>query len=92
MVRARVFIAGDVIGVGFRSFVRWNANKLGLFGWVKNVQQPQEGVEAVFEGEKEKVKKMIALCQKGPIVSWVENVKVEWQKATGKYSNFSIMK
>lgn len=92
MVKVHVFITGDVLGVGFRSWSVWSAKKLGLFGWVKNVYQPLEGVEAVFEGEKEKVEKMIELCKKGPIVSWVENVKIDWEKAKGEFDSFTIIK
>jgi len=92
MVCAHIFITGDVLGVGFRSWTVWKAKNLGLFGWVKNVYQPREGVEAVFEGEKEKVEKMVELCKKGPIVSWVKNVKVEWEKATGEFKEFTIQR
>lgn len=92
MVRVHLFITGNVLGVGFRSWTVWKAKGLNLSGWVKNVHEPQEGVEAVFEGEKEKVGKMVKLCKKGPIVSWVENVKIKWEKATGEFDNFTIIK
>ncbi len=90
MVRAHVFITGDVIGVGFRSWTAWNAKKLGLLGWVKNVYEPIAGVEAVFEGEKKKVIKMVQLCKKGPEIAWVEKLEINWQKATGEFNEFAI--
>lgn len=90
MNRVHVFITGDVIGVGFRSWVVRNAQKLGLVGWVKNVFEPIKGVEAVFEGKKENIEKMIALCKKGPEVSWVENIEVSWEQSSGEFDGFTI--
>ena len=43
-------------GVFFRAFIREMAIELGLNGWVKNLDA--NIVEAVFEGEKEKVDKI----------------------------------
>jgi len=59
--------------VGFRYFVERNAKLLGVGGRVKNVG---ENVEAEFEGEEEKVKKMLAICKKGPPAGWVREVRV----------------
>jgi acylphosphatase len=86
--RAHVFIYGDVIGVGFRSWMLRNARNLGLTGWVKNASSNL--VEAVFEGSKEKVEEMIKLCYKGPEVAWVEKVKVVWEEVTGEFWGFEI--
>ncbi|MGH9856286.1 MAG: acylphosphatase, partial [Acidobacteriota bacterium] len=36
MKQCHVFISGIVQGVGYRYFVRSNAQKLGLTGWVRN--------------------------------------------------------
>ncbi|HDD46355.1 MAG TPA: acylphosphatase, partial [Candidatus Aenigmarchaeota archaeon] len=71
-VRAHVFISGDVQGVGFRSFVYNNALSLGVKGFVRNLNDGR--VEAVFEGEKSKVERMIDLCRKGPLLAWVRDV------------------
>lgn len=90
MVRTHVFITGDVVGVGFRSWTVGQAQSLDLTGWVRNVYTPQESVEAVFEGKKEKVEEMIKLCKKGPSVSWVENVKVTWEEPTGEFDGFQV--
>lgn len=86
--RAHVFIYGDVIGVGFRFWTERNAESLGLTGWVRNATRRR--VEAVFEGEKEKVEEMVEKCHKGPGVSWVEKVEVKWEKFIGEYSGFEI--
>jgi acylphosphatase len=97
--RAHIVIYGDVIGVGFRSWISMQAKKLGLTGWVRNVGEgacPESRwrsgrrVEAVFEGEEEGVKKMIKLCKKGPEVAWVERVDAREEKPTGKFVGFGI--
>ncbi|MBI3443583.1 acylphosphatase [Candidatus Woesebacteria bacterium] len=89
MVCAHVFISGDVIGVGFRAWIVANSNELNLTGWVRNVY-PR--VEAVFEGEKDKVEEMIERCRQGPEVGFVENVEVNWQDYKAEFNGFTILR
>ncbi len=89
MVTARVFIYGDVIGVGFRAWIQRLAQDKRLTGWVRN--REDKTVEAVFEGEEERVKKMIELCKKGPEVAWVEKVDVKWEEAKNEFDGFKIL-
>lgn len=88
MVRAHVFIYGDVIGVSFRAWTQRRAKELELTGWVRNASG--KTVEAVFEGSKEKVEEMIKLCNEGPEVSWIERVDYRWEEAKGEFLNFDI--
>ena len=62
MKRVKIKIFGVVQGVGFRYFTFRNAKNLGLKGYVKNLEDGS--VEALFEGENEKIKKMLELCEK----------------------------
>jgi len=78
MQQAHIFISGHVQGVNFRYFIRTNARKLGLTGWVRNTEDG--GVEAVFCGEKEKIEEMIALCRKGPMLAEVKQLGMEWEE------------
>ncbi len=87
-VKAHVFIEGRVQGVFFRANTREEASLLGLTGWVKNCWDGR--VEAVFEGEREKVERVISWCKKGPPGALVENVETNWEQATGEYDTFSI--
>ncbi len=87
-VRAHVFVEGRVQGVFFRANTREEANLLGLTGWVKNCWDGR--VEAVFEGEREKIEKVISWCKKGPPGSLVKNVEINWEQATGECDTFSI--
>ena len=89
---AHIFISGFVQGVGFRAFVKRNALKLGLTGWVKNLKDNR--VEALFCGSKEAIGKMIELCNKGYFLSEVKNVEVFWEKALqeDKFKSFEVIK
>lgn len=93
MKRVHVFITGDVVGVGFRAWILRQARDKQITGWVKNVEIPKRGVEAVFEGEKAKIERMIELCGKGPEVSWVEKLEVEWIESAGEgFDEFLIIR
>lgn len=87
---ANVFITGFVQGVGFRRFVKKQAVKLGLTGWVKNL--PDNRVEALFSGSQENIGKIISICRKGPFLSEVKDVEVLWdQGSEGRtYKTFEI--
>lgn len=88
LVRAHVVISGKVQGVFFRMETLEEARKTGVSGWVKNKQDGT--VEAVFEGEKALVDSVIQWCRQGPPVSRVDNVDIEWEPYTGKFTGFSI--
>lgn len=83
----KLTISGKVQGVGFRFFVKENAQSLGIKGYVKNL--PDGEVEAFFQGSKENVNKMIEMCKKGPLTAEVEDIKVE-EKEPQNYENFKV--
>ena len=87
MKRAKVIVRGSVQGVFFRAEARDRARSLGLAGWVRNV--PDGTVEAVFEGEDERVGSMVEWCSQGPAGARVENVDVHWSEPEGE-ERFSI--
>ncbi len=70
-----IIVTGRVQGVGFRYFTVRCANNLGLCGWVRNL--PDGGVEAVIQGQNEKIEEMIELLQEGPGASIVTDLKIE---------------
>jgi acylphosphatase len=88
MVRAHVRVSGRVQGVFFRQTTAREATRIGLLGWVRNL--PDGDVEAVIEGEPEKVDQLIAWCHHGPPSARVDDVSVSWEAATGEFSRFSI--
>jgi len=85
-VRAHVFVSGMVQGVFFRSETRHEANRRKVTGWVRNLRDGR--VEAVFEGEKDAVEKLIEFCRTGPPGARVTKVEVSWEEYTGEFKGF----
>lgn len=88
MARAHVKISGRVQGVFFRYETQALAEQIGTKGWIRNTLEG--GVEAIFEGEKEKVERMLDFCRSGPPGAKVTNVEVEWESYRGEFSGFNI--
>jgi acylphosphatase len=86
--RVHVVISGRVQGVWFRANTKDKAEQLGLNGWVRNTNDGN--VEAIFEGEPEKITKMLEWCHQGPPMAHVENVEINYQESTNGFDGFSI--
>ena len=88
--RVHVFITGRVQGVFFRAETKKQALELGLKGWVRNLYDRR--VEAVFEGSKNDVEKMIDWCKKGPGPAHVKGVEIiEESRPVGtRFEDFEI--
>lgn len=86
--RAHVIISGDVQGVFFRANTRQRAKALGIMGWVRNT--PDGKVEAVFEGEKQNIEKMISFCKEGPSAAKVKDIDVNWETYKNEFEGFNI--
>lgn len=89
-VRAHVYVQGRVQGVFYRDWTRRTAEGLGLTGWVRNLEDGR--VETVFEGERKRVKEMVKKCEKGSFTSKVTHVDAVWEKATGEFSDFKVIR
>lgn len=85
--RARTLVSGRVQGVFFRAAVAETAEEAGLTGFVRNLRDGR--VEAVFEGDKETVQRLIDWCHEGPPSARVDSVEVFWEAATGEFTGFS---
>jgi acylphosphatase len=89
LVRAHIWVTGRVQGVGFRAHVEYSARQIGgITGWVRNVGY--DTVEAVAEGEREKVERFIEWMKEGPRASRVDESKVEWEDVTGEFREFGV--
>ncbi len=86
--RAHVWIDGDVQNVNFRSATRDEAKRVGVHGWVKNLADGR--VEAVFEGNRASVQRMVSWCYSGPSHATINAVEVTWEEATNHEGPFSI--
>lgn len=87
-VRAHVLISGLVQGIFFRSRARHEAQVSGVTGWVMNRMDGR--VEAVFEGEKSKVDRLIEWCHEGPPGAVVRDVDVTWEDYRGEFDSFFV--
>ena len=88
IARLHIVIEGIVQGVFYRASTIEESSKLGLTGWVTNCSDGR--VEAVFEGDIDKIEKIVEWCKKGPPGAVVRNVETIWEQATGDYDSFTI--
>jgi len=80
--RAHVLVRGAVQGVFFRAETRTRARSLGVDGWVRNTADG--AVEAVFEGDDERVESMVEWCRRGPAGAQVDDVDMSWAEPEGE--------
>ncbi len=98
LIQVHVYIKGDVIGVGFRAWVKIQAKIAGVHGWVRNSHDKEDvfgaggGVEAVLQGEEENVKKLIEIFKQGSAISHVEEVEIIHQEPKEMFESFEIRK
>lgn len=88
--RAHVIVSGRVQGVGFRAFVHLQAKNFGLDGWVRNCIDGT--VETEVEGERAAIDTFLEHIRKGPILSHVEAVQVDWKEANRQTKGFLVLK
>ena len=86
--RTRILISGVVQGVFFRREITDRARRLGVSGWVRNL--PDGKVEAVAEGDKERLDELIQFCQVGPSGARVKSVAVDWSESKREFRGFRI--
>jgi acylphosphatase len=81
VIRRRVVVFGHVQGVFFREATRRRAQAAGVTGWIRN--RPDGTVDAVFEGERGAVERLVDFCREGPRGARVEWVDVEAEEPEG---------
>lgn len=86
--RVHVWVKGRVQNVGFRAHVQYSARQIGVTGWVRNVGY--DTVEAVGEGERDKLERLVEAVKTGPPGSRIDESNVEWQNATGEFADFQL--
>jgi acylphosphatase len=88
-IRRRVVVAGRVQGVYFRDTCRRLALAEGVAGWVRNL--PDGRVEAVFEGPRESVGRLVGWSRQGPPEAMVTAVEVSEQEPVRRESGFHVL-
>ncbi len=77
----RLYLTGVVQGIFFRAFVKENAERYNVKGFVRNLEDGR--IEIFLEGDLEPVDKMIELCQKGPKYAQIKSTEIKEEKFQG---------
>ncbi len=85
----RIFISGSVQGVFFRQFVKDNADKNNVKGYIRNLEDGR--VEIFFEGDGDNVNLMLDICRKGPPHAQIRNIE-EKEERLQDFKDFKIMR
>ncbi|MGB8253413.1 MAG: acylphosphatase [Anaerolineaceae bacterium] len=88
MQRLHAIVVGRVQGVGFRYFVKRQAESLSLTGWLRNLSEGQ--VEMIAEGCPDAINKLLGLISLGPSGAIVIEVTQNRSRGTGEFTDFRI--
>ena len=89
MKRIHIIVTGTVTGVGFRWWLKKEAEKRSIYGFVKN--RTENEVEAVLLGEDKNVDELIKLVRKGPSSARVENLSIQNYQKEYLRKSFDIL-
>jgi len=89
MKTLKIKINGTVQGVFFRKFIKEQADKLNIRGFIRNLENGD--VEAVIEGKDENINQMLELCKNGSPHSEIKSVECEEIKHQG-LDGFKILR
>ena len=84
----RITINGSIQPVFFNRFIKENADKLGLKGFIRNAGDGK--AEVFIEGNPESVEAMIPICKKGPQHAMIRTTEEKEEKFQG-FRDFKIM-
>jgi len=84
----RFIIKGNVQGVGFRYFTHFIANRIGIYGYVRNLADGS--VEVYSIGSEEQLKILKEKLSIGPSFSKVDSVFEEDVQINSNFKSFNI--
>ncbi len=88
MKTLKIHFSGIVQGIFFRSFIKENAEKLKIKGYVRNLSSGE--LELIIEGRDERINDMLKICKKGPAHSEIKKIEIKEIKHQG-FSEFKIL-
>jgi acylphosphatase len=87
-IQLHAIVHGRVQGVSFRYYTTLRAVDSGIVGWVQNL--PDGTVEVIAEGSRQQLDSFADFLRQGPSGARVTSVDMNWQPATGDFSDFVI--
>ena len=89
MKKMHAYVSGKVQGVFFRATTADVANRLGVKGWVRNLNNGK--VEILAEGSQDKLSELLKWLRRGPIWAKVDQVNHEFSDTEAEaFKNFTI--
>jgi acylphosphatase len=88
MRRIRAIVSGRVQGVSYRASTAHEARRLGLTGWVKNLDDGSVELEA--QGSAEAVDQLLTWCKQGPPAARVTAVDVDERTVAASERDFRV--
>ena len=85
---AEIVVEGRVQGVGYRDYAQRHAERLGLAGYVMNLDDGR--VRARVEGPRDVIETFVRALETGPPLSQVRAVSVHWVPSTGGFAGFDV--
>jgi acylphosphatase len=85
----RLFITGTIQGVFFRQFIKDNAEKNKIKGYVRNLQDGR--VEIFIEGNQDDVENMASICKRGPKYAKIRAIE-EKPESFQDFKEFNILR
>lgn len=86
--RIECVVHGRVQGILFRDATRRRARLLGITGIVQNTDN---ALFVVAEGEEETLKQLLDYLKIGPPFAKVERVETVWKEYSGEFEGFNIV-
>ncbi|MEO8377318.1 MAG: acylphosphatase, partial [Candidatus Sumerlaeota bacterium] len=83
-------IKGRVQRVGYRVFTREAAMRFRITGWVKNLTNGQ--VQVFAEGEEIMLTEFLTELYRGPVLSHVQDIELDWQNSEKQHEEFAILR
>ena len=87
--RIHIILSGKVQAVSLRDFIRKEAQRLNIVGFVRNLHDGT--VEVVGEGEDDKLKVFERECKRGSLLAFIKSAEVkQLEPDPQEYEVFSI--
>lgn len=85
----RLSIKGEVVGVGFRAWIKAQALPLAVAGFARNLSE--DCVEVVLQSDDEgKLDDLVKIVRSGPTGIRVDSVEVFWREPRAIFGSFEV--